>query len=159
MELEREKDRKINFKPGQYMEWTLAHGASDSRGVRRFFTIASSPTEKDLRIGVKFYPEPSSFKNYLLAMPVDEEIIATSRAGDFTLPKDDKQEIVLIAGGIGITPFRSMIKYLLDKKEKRLLNFIRGGCLSDSDTKEFTKDELAKKESVFFVVPADKCKK
>jgi ferredoxin-NADP reductase len=42
-----------------------------------------------------------------------------SLAGDFTLPQDTSKKLVFIAGGIGVTPFRSMIKYLIDKKEKR----------------------------------------
>jgi ferredoxin-NADP reductase len=112
-------EQKFSFKPGEYMEWTLKHRSPDTRGNRRYFTLASSPTENEIRLGVKFYPEPSSFKNRLLALPKDGEIVASSRAGDFTLPTNTKQELVFIAGGIGITPFRSMIQYLLDKKEKR----------------------------------------
>ena len=46
-------------------------------------------------------------------------IVASQLAGDFTLPKDPKQKLVFIAGGIGITPFRSMIKYLIDINQKR----------------------------------------
>ena len=107
------------FRPGQYMEWTLAHEKSDSRGNRRYFTIASSPTEADLRLGVKFYDPPSSFKKNLLAMGPGDEIVAGQLAGDFTLPKDPHKKLVFIAGGIGITPFRSMVKYLVDRGERR----------------------------------------
>ena len=106
------------------MEWTLKHSDVDSRGNRRYFTLASSPTEKDVRLGVKFYPEPSSFKNKLLAMSTGEEIIASQQAGDFVLPKDKNQGLVFIAGGIGITPFRSMIHYLLDIGEKRSITML-----------------------------------
>lgn len=112
-------DRKFAFKSGQYMEWTLAHRDPDSRGNRRYFTIASSPTEEEVRIGVKFYPEPSSFKNKLVSMDPGDTVVASQRAGDFVLPKDTQKKLAFIAGGIGVTPFRSMIKYLLDKKEKR----------------------------------------
>ena len=112
-------DQKIEYKPGQYLEWTLAHQASDARGVRRYFTIASSPTEKDLRIGVKFYPNPSTFKVILGDMQVGEKIVASQLAGDFTMPTDVTKKLVFIAGGIGVTPFRSMIKYMIDKREKR----------------------------------------
>lgn len=112
-------DEPISFRPGQYMEWTLAHRSPDNRGNRRYFTVASSPTENELRIGVKFYPESSSFKNHMTAMDVGDEIIASQLAGDFVLPKDKNKKLVFIAGGIGITPFRSMVKYLLDKNEAR----------------------------------------
>ncbi len=111
--------RKFAFVPGQYMEWTLGHADADSRGNRRYFTLASSPTEHNLRLGVKFYGNSSSFKKAMLAMNKDTEIHASQLAGDFTLPQDDEQKSVFIAGGIGITPFRSMIKYLLDTHQRR----------------------------------------
>ena len=47
-------DRPLSFRPGQYLEWTLGHAFPDNRGNRRYFTIASSPTEKELHLGVKF---------------------------------------------------------------------------------------------------------
>ncbi len=112
-------ENKINFKPGQYLEWTLDRGEADSRGNRRYFTISSSPTEENIAIGVKFYPESSSFKKQLLDMKINDVIVASQLAGDFTLPKNKKEKLVFIAGGIGITPFRSMLKYLTDIGEKR----------------------------------------
>ncbi|MHB1443142.1 MAG: FAD-dependent oxidoreductase [Candidatus Humimicrobiaceae bacterium] len=112
-------DQKMNFKPGQYMEWTLEHHDQDSRGIRRYLTIASSPTEENISLGVKFYNNPSSFKKSLLNIKPEQNIVASQLAGDFILPEDKNKKLVFIAGGIGITPFRSMIKYLLDKNEKR----------------------------------------
>ncbi len=112
-------DEPLKFEPGQYLEWTLGCSGSDSRGNRRYFTIASSPTEPELRMGVKFYSEASNFKNNLQKMKSGDTIIASQLAGDFVMPKDTTKKLVFIAGGIGITPFRSMIKYLLDKNEAR----------------------------------------
>jgi ferredoxin-NADP reductase/Na+-translocating ferredoxin:NAD+ oxidoreductase RnfD subunit len=111
--------RKFAFAPGQYMEWTLGHNEPDNRGNRRYFTLASSPTEDTLRLGVKFYQQSSSFKSALLAMEAHSEIVAAQVAGDFVLPDDPRQRCVFIAGGIGITPFRSMITYLLDTHQRR----------------------------------------
>lgn len=111
--------RRLRFAPGQYMEWTLGHDDPDGRGNRRFFTLASSPTEDALRVGVKFYPQSSTFKHAMLTMDGHTEVVATHLAGDFTLPADPRQKCVFIAGGIGITPFRSMIKYLLDTHQPR----------------------------------------
>ncbi|MFL5659641.1 MAG: oxidoreductase [Ktedonobacteraceae bacterium] len=107
------------FEPGQYMEFTLAHPKPDSRGNRRFFTLASSPTEDSLHLGVRFYANSSSFKRALYRIDGRTKIIAGQIAGDFTLPRDRRQKLVFIAGGIGITPFRSMLKYLLDKHQWR----------------------------------------
>lgn len=112
-------DRKILYEAGQYMEWTLSHKNPDSRGNRRYFTLASSPTEETLRIGVKFYPNGSSFKKALLSMRTGDRIVASQLAGEFSLPKDQLKKLVFIAGGIGVTPYRSIIKYLLDTTERR----------------------------------------
>lgn len=112
-------DRKLRFKPGQYLEWTLFHEKRDNRGMRRYFTIASSPTEKNIIMGVKFYENPSSYKKAMAAMKPGDTIVASQLAGDFTLPRDKNKKLVFIAGGIGVTPFRSMIKYLMDKNEQR----------------------------------------
>ena len=112
-------DSPLHFKPGQYLEFTLGHKKADSRGNRRYFTIASSPTEKELRLGVKFYPQPSSFKKALAQMDDGDTIIASQLSGDFVMPSNKKKKLVFVAGGIGITPFRSMLKYLIDLGQKR----------------------------------------
>jgi ferredoxin-NADP reductase/Na+-translocating ferredoxin:NAD+ oxidoreductase RnfD subunit len=108
----------FNFIPGQYMEWTLPHKNSDSRGVRRYFSIASSPTENIIMLTVKFYEPSSTYKRHLLTLKQGDKIIASQLAGDFTLPKDISKPISFIAGGVGIAPFRSMVKYIIDKNLK-----------------------------------------
>ncbi|MDE1919135.1 MAG: RnfABCDGE type electron transport complex subunit D [Patescibacteria group bacterium] len=112
-------DRAFTFRPGQYMEWTLGHRFPDDRGNRRYFTIASSPTEDTVRLGVKFYAPESSYKRALWNMQLGDTVSASHLAGDFILPKDTAKKLVFIAGGIGVTPFRSMVQYLMDMKEKR----------------------------------------
>ncbi len=114
-----ESDRPLRFRPGQYMEWTLGHKQPDNRGNRRYFTLANSPTESDVLLGIKFYHNPSSFKQALANMKIGDTIVAGQLSGDFTLPRDARKKLVFVAGGIGITPFRSMLKYLIDKGEKR----------------------------------------
>jgi len=110
----------LAYQPGQYMEWTLDHSHPDGRGKRRYFTLASSPTERTLRVGVKFVEVGSSFKRAMLAHAQrGEPIVAAQVAGDFTLPRDPTVKLAFIAGGIGITPFRSMVKYLSDRREPR----------------------------------------
>jgi len=111
--------QKLKFQPGQYMEWTLPAQKNDSRGQRRYFTIASSPTEQEIKIGVKFYENPSSFKKALQSLNKGDEVVAGQLAGEFTLPNDKNKKLVFVAGGIGVTPFRSMVKYLTDNNEKR----------------------------------------
>ncbi|OGL23391.1 hypothetical protein A2791_00890 [Candidatus Saccharibacteria bacterium RIFCSPHIGHO2_01_FULL_46_30] len=112
-------DKQLAYRPGQYMEWTLPHSHIDNRGNRRYFTLASSPTEQTLRLGVKFYDPSSSYKHALIDMAQTTDIVATQVSGDFVLPRSSKTKLVFIAGGIGVTPFRSMVKYLLDSHEQR----------------------------------------
>ncbi len=124
--------KPLRFTPGQYLEWTLGHGSQDNRGMRRYFTIASSPTENQVRIGVKFYQKHSSYKKALQDLAPGQHIVAGQLAGDFTLPADKTKKLVFLAGGIGITPFRSMVKYLLDKNEKRdIIIFYANTTFSD----------------------------
>ena len=110
---------KLQFRAGQYMEWTLSHLHSDSRGVRRFFTIASSPTEDEVRLGVRVGLEASSFKRRLMSLRQGDFIVASGLAGDFVLSEKRGKKLVFVAGGIGVTPFRSMVSYLIGKQEKR----------------------------------------
>ena len=112
-------ENKISFEVGQYLEWTLGHKSPDMRGNRRYFTIASSPTESVIRLGIKSYENSSTFKKKLLSMNVGDTLVASQLSGEFTLPEDKLKKLVFIAGGIGITPFRSMVKYLMDTEDKR----------------------------------------
>lgn len=109
----------LNHKPGQYLELTLPLGKDDARGNRRTFTIASSPTEEEVRLGIKHAENGSAFKSTLRELPKGSIVSANNLAGDFLLPIDEKVKLVFIAGGIGITPFRSMLKYLSDKRQSR----------------------------------------
>lgn len=111
-------DEKLLFHPGQYLEWTLGHHKSDGRGVRRYFTIASSPTEDEIKLTVKAMDNGSSFKKSLIEMKKGDQLYASSLGGEFTLPQNQNEKMVFIGGGIGLTPFRSIIKYLLDNKQK-----------------------------------------
>ncbi len=117
-------NKPFKYQPGQYMEFTLPHEQTDRRGNRRYFTLASSPTENTLRLGIKFYPNGSSFKKAMRIMSKQTMVAAGSLRGDFTLPVSPDQKLVFIAGGIGITPYRSMIKYLIDKHEQRDITLI-----------------------------------
>ena len=136
-------NQKFNFKPGQYLEWTFAHPHPDNRGNRRYFTIASSPTEPDIKMGLKFYNPASTYKKNLLSMIANDTLVASQLAGDFTLPKDKNKKLVFIAGGIGVTPFRSMIKYLVDEKESRAITMFYSNRtkLDFAYTKDFDQAE------------------
>lgn len=118
--------RPVQFHAGQYLDWTMKVRSPDNRGNRRSFTIASAPTERELRLGVKFYASPSAFKNSLLALRPGDTIYASQLAGEFTLPKNRDEKLAFIAGGIGVTPFRSMIQHMVDAQDQRSVVLLYG---------------------------------
>ena len=135
----------LSFKAGQYVELTLPLKKTDFRGNRRSFTIASSPTENDVLFGIK-EPQPSSaFKSALAKLAASDVISANNLAGDFILPSDQKQKLVFIAGGIGVTPFRSMLKFLVDSKQQRNITLFY--CVSDPKQIVY-KDVLQEAEAI-----------
>jgi ferredoxin-NADP reductase len=98
----------VTFTAGQFMELTLPHAKTDARGWRRVFSIASAPGS-NVRFGVRLPERSSTFKKALLALEPGTKIRATSVGGDFVLPKDGSP-VLLVAGGIGITPYVSQLE-------------------------------------------------
>jgi len=111
--------KNLSFQAGQYLEWTLPIAKSDSRGNRRYFTISSSPTEDNLMFTIKEPAPRSSFKASLDRLKQGDKILAYQLEGSFVLPEDKSQKLAFIGGGIGITPFRSIAKYLIDSEQSR----------------------------------------
>lgn len=100
----------LSWKAGQYAHYRLPHEPADDRGIERWFTVSSAPFEKNVMITTRLAAEKgSSFKAALNALKIGESIESDYVDGDFTVD-DATQEYVFIAGGIGITPFRSVLK-------------------------------------------------
>lgn len=133
-----EPERTFSYLPGQYMEWTLAGVPYDSRGNRRTFTLASSPTESTVQIGLKFYEPSSAFKTKIAAMKPGDAVYAGQIAGNFTLRGNEHKKLAFVAGGIGVTPFRSMVKYLVDTKTKADVVLV----YAVADPNEFAYDDV-----------------
>ncbi len=142
------KPKNISFKAGQYMEWMLPHQSSDNRGIRRYFTIASAPSDQYLRIGVRFGEKISTYKTKLKSMVVGETIIASQLAGDFTLPKDSAKKVAMVAGGIGITPFVSQISEMINGGEK--YNTVLFNC-NNTEAEISYRDLLIRAEEVLSI--------
>ena len=110
-----EKPEIYEFSAGQYCFITLPDkGIQDERGVRRHLSITSSPSENDLSFATKL--SRSAFKRTLDEMSIGEIIRIEKPMGHFILDNESKENLTFIAGGIGITPFRSMIRYSIDMK-------------------------------------------
>jgi ferredoxin-NADP reductase len=113
-----EPEKIVKWLPGQYYYFTLpAMKYPDPRGSTRHFTISSSPTEGNLLRLTTRIREESGFKKTLSELPVGSVIEGEGPDGTFVFEESSAPN-VFVAGGIGITPFRSMIKYLVDKNLK-----------------------------------------
>ncbi|MEO7617571.1 MAG: FAD-dependent oxidoreductase [Candidatus Saccharibacteria bacterium] len=97
-----------NWEAGQYYVYMMPGALLDKRTAFRPFTVASSPTEGFLQITTRIPSKPSLVKQNLLNLKVGQKVYTFGPYGFFTLPKTAK-EIVMVAGGIGVTPFRSML--------------------------------------------------
>lgn len=123
-----EPEERVKFRPGQFAELTLGSvSLFAGRGNRRTFTIASSPTDDTLRIGVKFYEPSSAYKHRLKHMKPGEQVALSHLGGDFII--DLTQPSLCLAGGIGITPFISTIREAASRHQQldmTLVYFVNG---------------------------------
>jgi len=104
----------LNYKAGQFTIMDLKT-KEDPEGPSRYFTLASSPTEKDnVLISTRIRNTP--FKQKLAGLEIGTRVILKTPSGKFVLPSDYSKTVVMLSGGIGVTPFRSMIKYSTDMK-------------------------------------------
>lgn len=107
----------INWKAGQFMKYHIEDPSPDERRMDRYFTISSAPFEQLIKISSKFVPDDgSTFKKDLRKLSLGDSIQAIGPSGDFVV-NDPSKNYVFIAGGIGITPFRSI---LLDLNYRKL---------------------------------------
>ena len=103
---------KFIFKPGQYIRLTIPTLNDDvPKGNTRDFTISSSPDEEGI-IKIAFRNSDSEFKKTILKASVGTKIQAQGPLGVFTIPEDSNIPIVFVAGGIGITPVLSMLRFI-----------------------------------------------
>jgi len=118
-------EKPLQYTAGQFIELTVKHDDADDRGERRWFTLSSSPTQELLTVTTKFAAENgSSFKRALRDMQPGDTAIMSDPMGDFVLPKLAQTPLVFVAGGIGITPFHSMLQYLADSGESRPIKML-----------------------------------
>jgi len=107
----------VDFRAGQYF-WVelLDPPYEDEKGPRRHISVVTSPTERGV-LGLCTRIRDSAFKRSLAELEVGAEVEVEEPKGDFKLPEDTEPHYVFIAGGIGITVFRSMLRYIADTGE------------------------------------------
>jgi ferredoxin-NADP reductase/nitrite reductase/ring-hydroxylating ferredoxin subunit len=104
----------IDYSAGQYGYFKLDSVSGDPKGPIRHFTFASSPTEQDLMISTRIRDTP--YKKRLASLEAGTEVKVWGPQGEFILHEDYTKPAVFLSGGIGVTPFRSMIKYATDEQ-------------------------------------------
>jgi ferredoxin-NADP reductase len=110
-----DKPEGFEFKPGQSVDFTLIDPPeTDAEGDIRTFSIASTPLDPQLMIATRM--RNTAFKRVLKTMPLGTAVKIDGPSGSFTLHKNQAKPAVLLAGGIGITPFFSIIRYATAEK-------------------------------------------
>lgn len=118
-------EQPVRYAAGQFTELYLPHDNADERGIRRWFTLSSSPTEELLGITTRIEPQHgSSYKQQMAALQPGANLQLAEPMGDFVLPKDPLIPLVFVAAGLGITPIRSMVKWLQDTGEQRNIHLL-----------------------------------
>ncbi len=127
-----ELSEPILFQAGQYVFLTFKNPKfPDYQGSRRYFTIASSPAEKN-KISVATRLRESGFKKELHALPLGGQIDVSSPEGDLVFPESTDIPLVFIAGGIGINPFMSMMRWMKDSGKENSVTLFYSNKLKDS---------------------------
>jgi ferredoxin-NADP reductase len=104
--------QEVNFEPGQYFFVTLTDPPyDDERGARRHFSVVTSPNDRGV-LGFCTRLRDSAFKRSLAELRVGAEADVEEPKGSFLLPEDTTRPYVFLGGGIGITVFRSMLRYI-----------------------------------------------
>ena len=104
-----------DYRPGAYFWVELPdRGHEDEKGLRRHISLATSPTEVGV-VGLATRLRDTAFKRTLAELEVGDEVQVEEPKGSFLLPQDTSEEYVFVAGGIGITVFRSMLRFIADK--------------------------------------------
>ena len=107
---------EVDFTPGQYFWVTLLDPPyEDDKGPRRHFSVVTTPNERGV-LGLCTRLRDSAFKRSLAELPIGAEVDVEQPKGSFTLPEDTNREYVFVAGGIGITVFRCMLRYIAEER-------------------------------------------
>jgi ferredoxin-NADP reductase len=105
----------VDFRPGQYFFVNLIDPPyDDERGPRRHFSVVTSPNERGV-LGFATRIRDTGFKRSVAELAVGAEVDVEEPKGNFVLPEETDRPYVFLAGGIGITVFRCMLRYIAEE--------------------------------------------
>ena len=113
--IEIEKPDGYEFRAGQHAAFELIHPHDEQQNDWRPLTIASAPHEENLLFATRLKAE-SPFKKKLKNLRPGDFVMVSDPDGSFYVPEDEAGEVVLVTGGIGATPLRSIIADQIYKK-------------------------------------------
>jgi len=102
----------LDYKAGQFAFFDIGEVYNDSKGPVRHFTISSSPTEDFIMLSTRIRNSP--YKQRLASLEKGAKVKVRGPQGEFVIHEDYSKTAIFLSGGIGVTPFRSMIKYATD---------------------------------------------
>jgi ferredoxin-NADP reductase/nitrite reductase/ring-hydroxylating ferredoxin subunit len=109
-----DKTTSLSYTAGQFAFFDIGRVYNDPKGPIRHFTISSSPTENFIMFSTRIRDSP--YKKRLSTLEEGATVKVRGPEGQFVLHEDYSKPAVFLSGGIGVTPFRSMIKYSTDKQ-------------------------------------------
>jgi ferredoxin-NADP reductase len=140
-----EPEKPVNYIAGQYFYFTIPRlKYPDPRGNTRHFTLSSSPSEGNLLRNTTRIRKESGYKRTLNELEIGSLIDGEGPNGTFILDEKEESPQVFLAGGIGITPFRSILKYAFDKKLKTPIQLIFSNSIPEEIAFRKELESLAK---------------
>jgi ferredoxin-NADP reductase len=113
----------FTFKAGQAVDLVLPDAAERSNGdARHAFSIASAPSEDELLLAMRMRDTP--FKAALARMTPGATALLEGPFGSLTLHRAAARDALFIAGGIGITPFLSILRDAAERRDARRFTLI-----------------------------------
>jgi glycine betaine catabolism B len=139
----------FRFIAGQHVKIKVPRVKDDPIGEIRSFSIASAPNQKNIIIILRIHEHMYAFKRYFVDATLGSEVEISKPFGSFILPDTTDKKIIFIAGGIGITPFLSMIYWTHGNKISHDIHLLYFNKNEDDEVYKVELRTLADSENSF----------
>lgn len=141
----------FEFLPGQYI-WVILQQLAypDLKGERRAFSITNSTSEKN-KVTIQFRASESGFKKTLLGSPIGSQVKLIGPFGSSYVPTNNQKNIVMLAGGIGIAPFLSILRSLESTNDQNKYTLITINSSIETAVFQDELREITKNHNIPFI--------